>query len=129
METRSISRFRWLRLTPDRVVPGLLALEGILLLAERFGWFTFDRHKGYVPLLAIAAVAATMALMLLWFLVVLVFRRRFQFSLRLLLLLVLVVAIPCSWLLVEMKAARKAARDCGGNSESRRAGDLRPSGH
>ena len=98
---------RWLRLTPDRVVPGLLALEGILLLAERFGWFTFDRHKGYAPLLAIAAVAATMALMLLWFLVALVFRRRFQFSLRSLLLLVLVVAIPCSWLSVEMKAARK----------------------
>ena len=48
--------------------------------------------------------------MLLWFLVALVFRRRFQFSLRSLLLLVVVVAIPCSWLSVELKAARGAAR-------------------
>ena len=88
-------------------MPGLLALEGLLLLAERFGWFTFDRHKGYAPLVAIAAVGATMVLMLLWFLVALVFRRRFQFSLRSLLLLPLAVAIPCSWLSVEMKAARQ----------------------
>jgi hypothetical protein len=107
MEATPGARFRWLRLTPDRVVPGLLALEGLLLLAERFGWFTFSRHKGYAPLLAIAAVGAAMALMLLWFLVAILFRRRFQFSLLSLLLLALVVAIPCSWLSVEMKAARE----------------------
>ena len=79
-------------------MPGLLALEGLLLLAERFGWFTFDRHKGYAPLVAIAAVGAVFVLMLLWFMVALVFRRRFQFSLRSLFLLVVVVSIPCSWL-------------------------------
>ena len=46
MEPTPRPRFHWLRLTPDRAVPCLLALEGLLLLAERFGWFTFDRHKG-----------------------------------------------------------------------------------
>ena len=100
-------KFRWLRLTPDSVVPGLLALEGLLLLAERFGWLTFDRHKGYAPLVTIAAVAAILLAMLLWFLIAIVFRRRFQFSLRSLMLLVVVVAIPCSWLSVELKAARE----------------------
>ena len=100
-------RLRWLRLTPDHVVPGLLALEGLLLLAERFGWFTFDRHKGYAPLVTIAAVGAALLLTLLWFLVAILFRRRFQFSLLSLMLLVVVVAIPCSWLSVEMKAARQ----------------------
>ena len=85
----------------------LLALEGFLLLAGRFGWFTFDRHKGYAMLVTIAAVGAALALMLLWFLVALVFRRRFQFSLRSLMLLVVVVAIPCSWFATAMKAARE----------------------
>ena len=33
--------------------------------------------------------------------------RRFQFSLRSLLVLVVVVAVPCSWLAVEMKKARE----------------------
>jgi len=47
-----------------------------------------------------------MLLMLLWFGVSLVFRRRFQFSLRALLLLAVVVAIPCSLL----AAAREQAR-------------------
>ena len=57
--------------------------------------------------MTIAAVGAVFVLMLLWFLVALVFRRPFQFSLRSLLLLVVVVAIPCSWLATEMKAARE----------------------
>ena len=57
--------------------------------------------------MTIAAVGAVFVLMLLWFLVALAFRRRFQFSLRSLLLLVVVVAIPCSWLATEMKAARR----------------------
>ena len=86
---------------------GLLALEAFMLLAERFGWFTFDRHKGYAVLVTIAAVGAGLLFMVLWFLFALIFRRRFQFSLRSLMLLVVVVAIPCSWLATAMKAARE----------------------
>ena len=107
METTPGARPRWFALTPDRAVPCLLARGGTSLLAERFGWFTFDRHKGYAPLVTIAAVGAALLVMLLWFLVAVVFGRRFQFSLRSLLLLVVVVAIPCSWLETEMKAARE----------------------
>ena len=107
MEMKPRPRLRWLRLTPDRAVPGLLILEGFLLLAGWFGWFTFDRHKGYAMLITIAAVGAALVLMLLWFLVAPVFRRRFQFSLRSLMLLVVVVAIPCSWFATAMKAARE----------------------
>ena len=59
---------RWYRLTPDRVVLGLLAVEGVLLLSEWFGWFAFNRHKGYTVLIAVAAVAGAMLLVLLWFL-------------------------------------------------------------
>ena len=96
-------------------MPLLLALEGLLLLAERLAGSLSTGDKGYPPLVAIAAVGAVFVLMLLWFLIALVFRRRFQFSLRSLLLLVVVVAIPCSWLATEMKAAREQRSSRAGN--------------
>ena len=98
---------RWYRLTPDRVVLALLAVEGFLLLSEHFGWFAFNRHKGYTVLIAIAGVAVAMLLMFLWFLAAVLFRLQFQFSIRSLLLLAIVVAVPCSWLATEMKETRK----------------------
>jgi hypothetical protein len=100
------SRPRWYHLTPDRVVLGLLAVEGFLLLSEWFAWFPFNRHKGYTVVVAVAVVAVAFLLMLFWFLAALLFRLRFQFSIRALLLLALVVAIPFSWLATEMKEAR-----------------------
>ena len=48
-----------------------------------------------------------MVLMLLWLVLALCFHRRFQFSLRSLLVATVAVAIPFSWLAVEMKAARE----------------------
>ena len=85
----------------------LLALEGFLLLSAWFRWFPFDQHKGYAVLITVASVGVAFLLMLLWFLAALVFGWRFQFSILSLLLLVVVVAIPCSWLATEMKAARE----------------------
>ncbi len=82
-------------------------LEGFLLLSAWFQWFSFNQHKGYTVLIAVASVAVFFVLMFLWFLAALVFRLRFQFSILSLLLLTLVVAMPCSWLATEMKAARK----------------------
>ena len=96
---------RWYRLTPDRVVLGLLAVEGLLLLSQRFHWFAFNEHKGWTLLICLAAVGAAFVLTLLWFLAALLFRLRFQFSILSLLLLVVVVAIPCSWLATEVKQA------------------------
>ena len=41
----------WYRLTPDRCVLGLLALEAFLLLSEHFRWFAFNQHKGWTVLI------------------------------------------------------------------------------
>ncbi len=96
---------RWFHLTPGRVVIGLLAVEGLLWASERFGWLGW--HKGYAVLTGVAVVAAAFAAMTLWFIVALLFRLRFQFSIRSLLVLVVAVALPFSWLGVEMKRARE----------------------
>ena len=105
--TASIPKPRWYRLTPDRLVIGLLVVECLLWLSERFQWFGFNSHKGWTVLIAVALVGIALVLMLLWFAVALLFRWRFQFSIRSLLVVVVVVAIPCSWMAVEMKKARE----------------------
>jgi Leucine-rich repeat (LRR) protein len=96
-------RLRWYDITPDRVVIGLLAVEGLLLLSERFEWF----GKGCPVLIALAALAVATLLMLVWFAVALISRRRFQFSIRSLFVLMLAVATPFGWLAAEMKDARE----------------------
>jgi hypothetical protein len=98
---------RWYRLTPDRLVLGLLGVEGLLWLSDRLCWPVW--HKGYAVLTAVAVVGVAMLLMLGWFAVALVFRWRFQFSIRSLLVLVVVIAVPCSWMAAEMKKAREQA--------------------
>ena len=98
---------RWYRLTPDRFLIGLLGVEGILWLSERFGWVPFNEKKGYTVLIAVAAVGVTIMLMLLWFAASLLLRWRFQFSLRSLLALVVTVAIACSWLTVKLREAKQ----------------------
>jgi hypothetical protein len=95
------SRPRWFSLTPDRLVVVLLVLECLLLLSNWLGWW----HNGCAVLVSIAVVGTVLLLMLLWFIAALVFRQRFQFGIRSL-LLVLIVALPCSWLAVEMKRAK-----------------------
>jgi hypothetical protein len=98
-------RRRWYRLTPDRCVVGLLGVEGVLLLSQRFHLFP----KGYAVLLAAASVGLFVAAMLLWFAAAVVFRCWFQYSLRSLLLLTLAVAVVCSWMSVEVKKAKQQA--------------------
>ncbi len=99
------TRPRWFHLTPDRLILALLVIEGLLWLSERLGWLPW--HKGYAVLTAVAAGGVALLLMFVWFAFALLFCWRFQFSLRSLLVLVMVVAIPCSWLATEMKAARR----------------------
>jgi hypothetical protein len=84
-----------------------LVTTSLLYLSERFQWFSFNQHKGWTVLIAVAAVGVVLLLMLAWLGVALMLRRRFQFNLRSLLLLVVAVALPCSWLAVEMKRARE----------------------
>ncbi len=97
----------WYRLTPDRLIVGLLAVEAFLLLSQWGGWFSFNRHKGWAVLFAVAAVAATLLLLLLWLAAGLLFRQRFQYGLRSLFLLATGAAVACSWLAVEMQRASK----------------------
>jgi len=80
----------------------LLVVECLLWLSERFGWLGW--HKGYAVPTAVASLGFAMLVMLLWFAVAVVFRRRFQFSIGSLLILVVVVAVPCSWMTVTMFA-------------------------
>ena len=89
-------KLRWYRLTPERLLMGLLAVEGLLLLSERFRWFAFNERKGWTVLIAVAAVGLAGLCTLLWFAVALLLRRPFQFSIRSLLVLTVAVAIPCS---------------------------------
>jgi len=83
----------------------LLVVECLLWLSDRFAWLGW--HKGYAVLTGVAVVGVAMLLMLVWFAIALVFRRRFQFSITSLLVFVVVVAVPCSWLAVEMRAAKR----------------------
>ena len=98
---------RWFRPTPGWLVLGSLAATGLLFLSERWRWFWFNEHKGWTVLVAVAAVGAVLLAMLLWLLVALVFRWRFQFGIRTLLVMVVAVALPCSWLSWEMQKARQ----------------------
>jgi len=114
METNSLPtaetkppKLRWFHPTPGRLLIALLAVEGVLLLSERFQWFAFNEKKGWTVLIAIASVGVAMVLMLFWFVFALCFRWRFQFSLRSLLILTVAVALPFSWLAVEMRWAKE----------------------
>jgi len=98
------SRLRCFRLTPGRLITILLVVECLLWLSNRLDWPHW--HKGYAVLLTVTSVGVVLIAMLLWFLVALVFRLRFQFTIRTLLILTVAVALPFSWLAVEMKKAR-----------------------
>jgi hypothetical protein len=93
------AKLRWLRPTPGRLVGLLLIVGGLLWLSSQ--WFP----KGYAVLLAVATVGIVLLALLLWFLVALIFRWRFQFSIRTILVLTAAVALSFSWLRVEMKKA------------------------
>jgi Leucine-rich repeat (LRR) protein len=99
-------RVRWYRLTPDRLVFGLLAVEGLLVLSEWFGWFSFNGQT-WTVLISFAAVGLALVVMFLWFVMGLLFRWRFQYGIRLPMLLTVAIAVACSWLAVEMRNERR----------------------
>ena len=96
---------RWYCPTPGWLVFGSMVVTGLLFLSNHFGWPAW--HKGYAVLVSVAGVGVVLMAMLLWWLVALVFRWRFQFSVRTLLVLAVAVALPFSWLGTEMKEAHK----------------------
>ena len=98
---------RWYRITPDRFVIAILAMVALMWLSERFGWFTLGQHKGWAVLIAVAAFAAALLLLVLWFVAAVLFRRRFQFGIRSLLLLAIIVALQSGWMRVNVRAAKE----------------------
>ena len=105
MDATSQARPRWFHPTPGRFVLVLLAVEVLLWLSDRFGWLGW--HKGYAVLDVHGELGVAMMVMLVWFGVALILRRRFQFSIRSLLLLTVTVAIPFSWLAAKMQIAKR----------------------
>ena len=112
-------KLRWFHPTPGRLLIVLLAVEGVLLLSEWFGWFAFNGQT-WTVLIALAAVGATVLLMFFWLAIALLFHWRFQFTLRSLLLLAVAVTIACSWVATEMQQERrqKAAAEALGKFRS-----------
>jgi hypothetical protein len=97
-----LGKLRWYQPSPGRLLFLLLPVEAILILLN---WLQ-GTSKGWAVLLAIAILAIAMLSLLVWFLLAVSCRQRFQFSIRSLLVLTVAVAIPCSWLAVEMKRAK-----------------------
>jgi Leucine-rich repeat (LRR) protein len=93
--------------TPARIFIGLLAVQVLLFLSERFQWFAFNEHKGWTVLIAVGVVGVAVLVMLLWFGVCLLLRWRFQFSFRSLLLFVVAVSVALGWFAWEMQRARR----------------------
>jgi hypothetical protein len=98
---------RWYHLTPARFFIGLLVVQVLLLLSDQFQWFAFNEKKGCTVLIAVGVVGLAVVVMLVWFIVFLVLRRRFQFSVRSVLVFLLAVSLPLGWFAWEMQRARR----------------------
>jgi hypothetical protein len=83
----------------------LFIVDIVLLFSEWFHWFSFNEIKGLTALIAIACIFVAFLALLIWFVVSTLCHFRFQFTIRHLFALTLVVAIPFSWLSVELKRA------------------------
>ncbi len=77
--------------TPGWLIFGLLVVEGLLWLSERFQWLP----RGWAVLIAMGTIGAAILFLLSWFAAALRFGWRFQFSIRSLLMLAPIVAIVC----------------------------------
>jgi hypothetical protein len=100
---------RWYRLTPDRLVVGLLAAECLLWVSDGLRWPAW--HKGYAVLASLAMLGVALTAMILWFIIAVIIRRRFQFSIRSLLVLAVAVALPFSWFNSARLVARRQSED------------------
>ena len=93
------------RPTADRCLAVILSFECLLWLSEEFQWFPFNEYKGLTVLIAAGIGVATIASLPVSVLLCLLLRVRLQFGIRSLLILTVVVAIPSSWLGVQMREA------------------------
>ncbi len=108
--TSIVPKRRWYHLSPGRLTIGLLAVQVLLFLSEQLQWFSFNEKKGWTVLIAAAVLCSGVAVMLLWLVVSLFLRWRFQFGLRSFLLLVVAVAVQAAWFASQMREAEKQRR-------------------
>lgn len=100
-------KLRWYHLTPAWFIIGLLVVQVFLLLSEQCQWFAFNEQKGRTVLIAVGVVGVAVVVMLVWFLVSLVLRRRFQFGVRSLLVFLVAVSVSLGWFAWELQRAHR----------------------
>ncbi len=98
---------RWFYPGPHWVLLCSIIATSFLFFSEGFHWFSFNTHKGWTVLVALATTGVFLLLIVVWFVVAFLFRIRFQFSIRSLLALVTVVAVSFSWLATESQRAKR----------------------
>ncbi len=104
----------------DKLLAGLLTVEGLVILSERSGWLD-DYPKGWPVLVTIAALACILLGIVFCSLISKRLRSQFRYRLSSLLLATVAIALPFGWLSLQMRESRqqavaiKAVRDAGGH--------------
>jgi hypothetical protein len=73
---------RWFHPTPGWLLLVLLLTTSFLCLADHYQWFEFNQIREFSGLLIFASIGFVLYLILLWFLISLWLRFRFQFTIR-----------------------------------------------
>src|SRR5262245_12889285 len=71
---------RWYLPTMDKFLLAVLLMEVVFYLSQHFKWFSFNNHKGHTALITIAATAACLLVMVVWFAMGRFFKVKSQFS-------------------------------------------------
>lgn len=95
--------------TPGKMIAGLLIIELCLFTADSLSLFGMERGSGWNVIWAIGIFFAVIVGGLVWFVVALVFRRKFQFSILSLISLMCVVAVVAGWFGWKMERAKRQA--------------------
>lgn len=103
------ARQRWLRPSPGMLIAGSLAAVAFVWLCQRFDWFDAKQYQGWPELIAVGIMAATLSLLLAWWLAALTFRWRFQLPLRNLLVVFVACSIVGNWFAARYGNARRQA--------------------
>jgi len=113
----------WYQPTLRRVLFPLLAVEAAIFVLAKCGWFGLVKQNIEIETFDIAFLTVTFTpfVVLVWFLLGVGIRRRFQYRLRSLLLLMLLVSISMSWYavkrqrMIRQRDAADAIKELGGN--------------
>jgi hypothetical protein len=99
--------YRWSRPAVDLLVFLTFAVHGLLLLSQRYNWFSFKIYVGRAVLVDVTVTVIALLLVLICVGSAVLMRYPFQFSLRSLSLLVISVAVTSTWFGVEVKLERR----------------------